>query len=124
MFGPTLSRIALRLVGLALGAWGGLHCWVAWILWQEEGRFRDVARIGAVLFGSWGAFDLFAALFLLLAKNWARYAAFLTIALHFALTFFVYRDAPPELAPLCLKLLVAFGASAVLLVLANNAEKA
>ncbi len=123
MFGPTLSRIALRIVGIALGAWGALHCWLAWLLWQEEGRFRDVARIGAVLFGSWGAFDLFAAVFLVLAKNWARYAGFMTIALHFALTFFVYREAPPDVAGACVKLLIAFGVSAALLVLANSADK-
>ena len=123
MFGPTLSRIALRIVGIALGAWGALHCWLAWLLWQEEGRFLDVARIGAVLFGSWGAFDLFAAVFLVLAKNWARYAGFMTIALHFALTFFVYREAPPDGARACVKLLSAFGVSAALLVLANNADK-
>lgn len=125
MLSPFVSRLALRLVGLVLLAWAGLRLWFAFEVWRNFPG-DDVARLVVLVLGAWGSYDGVCALGLLAVKNWARYFAFLTLALHFALFWFVQRSMPPD-APfdpaLSLAPMVVTGVMAVLLVLASKADE-
>lgn len=86
MLSPFVSRLVLRLLGLALLAWAGFRLYIATILWRETGQWADVAHMAALVLGGWGAYDGLTAVALVFAKSWARYFAFVSVALHFALT--------------------------------------
>jgi hypothetical protein len=124
MLSPFVSRLALRLVGLVLLAWAGLRLWFAFTLWTEYPH-DDVARLVVLVLGAWGSYDGVCALGLLAVKNWARYFAFLTLALHFALFWFVQRSMPPD-APFDATLMapmIVTGVMAALVVLASKADE-
>ncbi len=120
MLSPFWSRLVLRLFGLALLGWSAFRLWFAWWLWGENGDWGGIAQIGAIIIGGWGLLDALTSLVLLAAKNWGRYFAFVTLALHFALTaLFVKEGAAPQLK----WALAVFAAIAALLVMASNANK-
>jgi hypothetical protein len=119
MIHPALSRFVFRVVGLALGGWGGVRCWVAWVLWQESGRWREIARAAAIVLGGWAAFDIVVAALLLLLKHWARYLAFVTLSLHFALGFVGYRQGS-QLQPYAAALMALCASVAAMLVLSSD----
>lgn len=124
MLSPFFSRLALRLVGLVLLAWAGLRLWLAFEVWRSYPG-DDIARFIVLVLGAWGSYDGLCGLALMAVKNWARYFAFLTVALHFALFWFVQRSLPPD-APADVTLVVPMvvcGALAALLVLASKADE-
>jgi hypothetical protein len=88
-------------------------------LWQENGRWREIAHAAAVVLGGWAAFDIAVATLLLLLKYWARYLAFVTLALHFALAFVGYRQGS-ELRPYATALMVLCASVAAMLVLSSD----
>lgn len=120
MLNGFLSRLVLRLFGLAWLGWTGLRLWVVFLLLQESGRWADVARFAALVLGSWSAFDGITAVALLALKNWARYTAFASLALHFAVVAIGYSQSPE---PALRFVLAAIAVVATLLVLASKAEE-
>lgn len=120
MLNGFLSRLVLRLFGLAWLGWSGLRLWVVFELLQDQGRWRDIARIAAAVLGTWSAFDAVTAVALLALKNWARYTAFVSLALHFALLALLHSQShDPVLRPF----LIGLAVIAALLVLASKAEE-
>lgn len=120
MLSPFLSRLVLRVFGLALLGWSALRLWFALELWRETGQWADVARVAAVVLAAWSTADGITSILLLAAKNWARYLAFVTLAAHFALTAFFVKIGASSLFTWAL---ACFAALAALLVLASNADK-
>lgn len=120
MLNGFLSRLVLRLFGLAWLGWTGLRLWAVFLLLQESGRWADVARFAALVLGSWSAFDGITAIALLALKNWARYTAFASLALHFAVVAIGYSQSHE---PALRFVLAAIAGAATLLVLASKAEE-
>lgn len=119
MLSPFVSRLVLRLLGLALLAWSGLRIYLAILLWQETGRWEEVAHVAALVLGGWGVYDGLTSVALLLAKKWARYLAFVSVALHFALTALLSANVSDPMLKWVMGGCVAI---AVLLVVTGNTE--
>jgi hypothetical protein len=117
MLGPALSRFALRLIGLVLGAWSVARAAGVLLLWDVDGRWREVAHLAALVVAGWAVYDLLVAIALLTAQSWARYPAFLTVALHFALGYLLRQQ--HAFAPIGLGIMVGCAVCAVILVLAR-----
>lgn len=117
MLSPFVSRLALRAIGLLVLGWTGLRAWLLFLLWQDG---LDLANGVFRLLLCWTTYDALCALALLAAKNWARYFTFITVALHFALFGFVFRNTLtlPVTGPMIL-----LTAIAMVLVLASQSEE-
>ena len=89
MLSPTIGRMVFRILGSALLGWGVLRCYVAFEIFRNigdgGGQFDELMRILGYILAGWGAFDALAGVLLLSIKNWAKYFAFVTLAVHGAL---------------------------------------
>ena len=126
MLSPPIGRIVFRILGSALLGWGALRCYVAFEILRNigdgGGELDGMLRVLAYILGSWGAYDTLAALLLLALRNWAKYVAFVTFALHGALGFWLSSQATD--ARLAIGVVVASVVGATLLVLCGDINRA
>lgn len=101
MFGPFISRLVFRTLGIALLVWSLVRIYIAIELYRTlppGGEFTPWVAMFAFVIAVWGIYDLLSSVSLIAVRNWAKYLAFISFAVHGACGYLLFYEHTRELA--------------------------